>query len=86
MTDEEEVNISRVRDFCVNHKSRGYIAIIVGHLVPGVGEESSVMTLLHNQECDLWIVVGVDFLDSSENCSHLHSKNLINFRISLQAL
>jgi hypothetical protein len=81
MTDEEEVNVSRMSDFCVNHKSRRHIAILIGHLVLGVREESSVMTFLHDQECDLWLVVGVHSLDSSVNGRHLHSENLIKIKI-----
>jgi hypothetical protein len=86
MTDKEEINVPGVSDFSVNHKARRNIAIPIGHLVLGVREESGVVTLLHNQECDLWIVVGVDSLNSSENGSHLHSENLINFRIFIKAL
>lgn len=77
VTDKEEVHVSRMSDFCVDHKSRRHIAILIGHLVLGVREEASVVTLLYNQECDLWVVSGVQSLDSPVNGSQLHAENLI---------
>jgi hypothetical protein len=81
VTDKEEINVSGMSDFCVNHKSGRHIAVPISHLVLRVREEAGVVTLLHNQECDLRVVALVHSLDCIVNGSQLHLENLIGIGI-----
>lgn len=83
MADKEEVDVSRMCDFGVDHKSWRNVAVLIGHLVLGVREESSVVTLLHDQESDLGVVVGIHSLDSSVNSRQLHTENLKIIKIQI---